>query len=114
TDANGCISTPATTTVSSKVSVADVLGEKYGMNISPNPFAPTTAVNLSLDKANTVSITVFDLVGRKVAEYNKGLLQSGDHALIIDAADFAGVSSAYMVKVQVGEEISTRTIIHRK
>ena len=114
TDANGCISTPATTTVSSKVSVADVLGEKYGMNISPNPFAQTTAVNLSLDKANTVSITVFDLVGRKVAEYNKGLLQSGDHALIIDAADFAGVSSAYMVKVQVGEEISTRTIIHRK
>jgi PKD repeat protein len=114
TDPNGCISTPAVTTVSSKVSVADVLGDKYGLNISPNPFASTTSVNLSLDKPNTVSICVFDLVGRKVAEYNKGLLQSGDHALILNAADFSGVSSAYMVKVQVGEEISTRTIIHNK
>jgi PKD repeat protein len=114
TDANGCVSTPAQTTVDSRVSVADVLGEKYALNIAPNPFVGTTSVNLTLDKSNTVHITVFDMVGRKVAEYNKGLMQSGAHSININAADFSASSSAYMVKIQVGEDVSTRTIIQHK
>jgi hypothetical protein len=45
----------------------------------PNPFNPHTQINFAMDHTGPVSITVFDLAGRKVATLFQGELEAGDH-----------------------------------
>jgi len=57
----------------------------------PNPFNPQTTVKLSLDRAENVSVSVFDLAGRLVARLHRGPLAAGDHRWVWNGRNAAGL-----------------------
>ncbi|MCB2200554.1 carboxypeptidase regulatory-like domain-containing protein [bacterium] len=74
----------------------------------PNPFNPTTTVSVTLPSAGEVSIRVFDLAGRQVAELAQGTFAAGQHRFVLDGTALA--SGSYFVKVQSTTAQSIRRV----
>jgi Tol biopolymer transport system component len=65
----------------------------HGFAISgnyPNPFNPSTTISLKLPETGTVSLAVYDIIGRKVRDLVNGPLARGAHSLVWDGRDSAG------------------------
>ena len=52
----------------------------------PNPFNPTTIISCRLPLAGDVKLTVFDILGREVAQLVNGRLEAGRHEVAFDAS----------------------------
>jgi cyclomaltodextrinase / maltogenic alpha-amylase / neopullulanase len=59
----------------------------------PNPFNPATTIEYSIARAGPVSLTVYDLLGRKVATLLEALRQPGRYTLSWDASRGGGIPS---------------------
>jgi hypothetical protein len=70
----------------------------------PNPFNPTTRVELSLPAPEAVRLEVFDVAGRRVALIHDGPLPAGSHAFTIDGAGWAAGLHLLVVKHRGGTE----------
>ncbi len=70
---------------------AVVNGVKIGQN-SPNPFSNSTSIKYELEKSATVSLSIYDITGKKVAEQSEGNQISGKHVVKFNAEELpAGV-----------------------
>ncbi len=58
---------------------------------SPNPFNPQTTVKMTLDRAGSVVVSVFDVAGRRVAELHNGLLDKGEYQWVWNGMSNSGV-----------------------
>ena len=64
----------------------------------PNPFNPSTNISYSLPSNSTVSISVYDINGRKVADLINGASQTaGSHSLSFNAVNLA--SGVYLYRI---------------
>jgi hypothetical protein len=70
----------------------------------PNPFNPSvTTIRFVLPKAGNITLTVFDLLGREIAELTSGFYGAGEH-LVKWSAD--GLSSAaYLCRLRSGQDV---------
>ncbi len=75
----------------------------------PNPFNPTTTINFALPKAGDVSLVVYDILGRKVAELVNGNLAAGYHTINFNASNFA--SGVYFYRLQAGNFVSVKKLM---
>lgn len=75
----------------------------------PNPFNPTTSIEFSLPKAVRVTLTIFDVRGRKMATLVDKHMQAGLHHVDVDASAFA--SGIYLYRLQAGEHILTKKMM---
>ncbi len=66
-------------------------------NAYPNPFNPSTQIKFELPEDGYVSLNVFDVLGRKVAELTNGNYAAGYHSATWNAADVA--SGVYLVRL---------------
>ncbi|MCX6133204.1 MAG: Ig-like domain-containing protein [Ignavibacteriales bacterium] len=57
----------------------------------PNPFNPSTTVKFALPVRSHVSLVVYDVLGRRVAELLRGELAAGHHAAVWTAGESSGV-----------------------
>lgn len=82
-----------------------------GVQVAPNPFAEQTALSFGLDEAAYVSLTVYDLLGRRVAVLLDRRLDPGPHS-----AHFRGsgrASGVYLYVLTVDGRVRDRgRIIH--
>ena len=62
----------------------------------PNPFNPTTQIKFDLPKDANVSLVIYDVLGRKVAELVNGYCGAGYHTAIWNANDAA--SGVYITR----------------
>lgn len=69
----------------------------------PNPFNPTTEVRFDLPEPATVSLAVYDLLGRKVADLASGSYEAGYHKAVWNAADMS--SGVYLARFSVVNEL---------
>lgn len=70
---------------------AMVNGVKLGQN-SPNPFSNTTIIKYELQNSASVSVSIYDITGKKVAEQNEGNQNAGKHNINFNAQNLsAGV-----------------------
>jgi hypothetical protein len=60
----------------------------------PNPFNPSTSIELSLTQPESVRLEVFDVRGRLVAVVHDGVLGAGTHSLRWDGIDQTGQTVA--------------------
>jgi flagellar hook assembly protein FlgD len=60
----------------------------------PNPFNPTTRISYDLPDDANVSITIYDLMGRKIRTLVKEKISAGYHASIWNARNDMGSSVA--------------------
>jgi len=57
----------------------------------PNPFNPSTTIAFALPVQSRVSITIYNVVGQRVAELVNGEIDAGYHAVVWNAAAASGV-----------------------
>jgi len=57
----------------------------------PNPFNSTVNVRLAVPQLATVQVSVYDIMGREVANLNQGVLTAGTHELSWHATGSAGI-----------------------
>ena len=89
-------------------------GSEYDLSIAPNPFSPETRISFNLDKTAEVSLTLFDLQGQIVKQLTKGQFEPGLHQNQWDGSNEAGTqlpSGLYLVQLQIGSEIISKTVI---
>jgi glucuronoarabinoxylan endo-1,4-beta-xylanase len=75
----------------------------------PNPFNPTTQINFEIPEKSFVSLKVYNLLGKEVAELAGEEYGAGTHSLIFDAARLA--NGIYFYTLKTGGFISTRKMI---
>jgi hypothetical protein len=75
---------------------------KYALHGNyPNPFNPVTEIAYDLPEAGTVSLKVFDLMGREVAVLVDGEKPAGQHTIRFDARDLP--SGVYVCRMTANE-----------
>ena len=83
------------------------LGDSY-----PNPFNPAVVIPLELATAAAgVSLTVYDVLGRRVRQVWDGALGAGSHRFVWDGRDEAGkgvAAGVYIYQVEVDGQIEAK------
>jgi hypothetical protein len=62
----------------------------------PNPFNPSTTINYDLPEPSHVSLVIYDVLGRKVAEIVNGVQEAGFKSVVWDASGVA--SGVYLAR----------------
>ena len=75
----------------------------------PNPFNPSTSLNLDLNQDGFVSVKVYNVVGQVVAELANGHMKAGYHTFTWNAGSIA--SGMYLVRVEAGAHIATQKLM---
>jgi len=84
---------------------------------APNPFASRTTVRFAVPNAGPVSLVVYDVAGRKVADLVDRPLPAGAHAVEWDGRDRDGsrvASGVYLVRLSAGGETVSREMVRVK
>ena len=85
-----------------KVSVRDSQipgGYELSQNY-PNPFNPSTTINFSIPAGGTVSLKVFDMIGREVETLVDSYVDAGSYSVSFDASRLS--SGMYFYRIQSG------------
>ena len=88
--------------------VANTTSSSVSMSVYPNPFDMTTTIEYNLNKSESVTVEVFNVVGEKVETFAASQLQgAGKHAY-----QFTGTSTGiYTVKLTVGESSTIQKLV---
>lgn len=90
-----------------KVPSTVVLTQNY-----PNPFNPTTTIGYYVPKRGDVSLTVYNVLGEKVATLYSGFQTPGNHTAFFDGADLA--SGVYFYELRAGNVAITKKLVLMK
>jgi len=80
----------------------------------PNPFNPRTGLYFDLPAASAVTLTLYDLRGRKVKGLVSGWLGAGGHRITWDGCDDSGHNSAagvYLARLEAGSLVATTRLV---
>jgi flagellar hook assembly protein FlgD len=69
---------------------------------------PTTTIRYALPQASYVTLTVYNIVGQRVATLVAGTKPAGYHDVSFDASGLG--SGAYVYRIQAGSFSQTRTL----
>jgi len=75
----------------------------------PNPFNPGTTIQFALPKASSVTLKLYDLLGREVATLVDGKLPPGVHKVIFDSRKLA--SGVYFYRLRADDFSQTRRLM---
>ncbi len=101
---------PTTTSVQQESNSAPsqfTLGQNY-----PNPFNPSTKIEFSLKTTTTVSLKIFDVLGKEVATLVNGELQQGSYTATFDASKLS--TGIYFYTLRAGDFVQTKKMLMTK
>jgi len=75
----------------------------------PNPFNASTKISFSLSKSQHVNLSVYDLLGRKMAVLADDNLNAGQYDISFDASDLA--SGIYFYRLDVGSQGESKAMV---
>ena len=75
----------------------------------PNPFNPTTSIDIALDTDANVSVKVFNIMGQLVDVISEGNLMAGSHSVAWDASQIS--SGVYFINTEIGSEVNVQKIM---
>ena len=85
----------------------------FGLNDAyPNPFNPTTSVELALPHDGFVSVKVYNLMGQVVATLHEGNLTANNYSFVWDAVNAA--SGMYFLKAESAGNVDVQKIMLMK
>ncbi|HEX7356549.1 MAG TPA: T9SS type A sorting domain-containing protein [Ignavibacteriaceae bacterium] len=101
------------TTIPTSVEGENTVVDNYYLEQNyPNPFNPSTKINYGLKKSGNVEITVYNVLGNKVATLVNGYKSAGMHSVDFNAANLA--SGIYFYKIVTPGFIQTKKMILEK
>ena len=103
------------TAIVNPVSVEDeksVVDNYYIAQNYPNPFNPSTRINFGLKKADNVEITVYNILGNKIATLVNEFKSAGNHSVSFNASNLS--SGIYFYKIITNEFVQTKKMILEK
>jgi hypothetical protein len=78
----------------------------------PNPFNPSTKINFSIPESNTVTIKVYDALGKEVATLVDKEMPTGNYSVDFNASDLS--SGVYFYQLKVNNFIQTKKMVLMK
>jgi hypothetical protein len=97
-------------TVLTSVSDETIVPTHYSLEQNfPNPFNPSTTINISLPKASIVRLTIYNILGQKIATLADTYREAGSHQFTFDAAQCA--SGVYFYRLEAGTFISQKKML---
>lgn len=87
------------------------LEDGSSIRVYPNPYVGSTSIMLSLKKASSVKITVFDVEGKKVTEIVDKKLGQGDYRYSFGAKEFGLAAGLYQVQALVDDKTSSIKVL---
>lgn len=78
----------------------------------PNPFNPATKITFDLPQSGLVNLTVYDVLGRKVAVLLNDFTQAGTHSVRFNASNLS--SGVYIYKITAGKFSDTKKLLLMK
>ena len=75
----------------------------------PNPFNPSTVIAFALPKASNITLSVYNVIGEKVAELVNGEMAAGNHTVNFNASNL--VSGIYIYKITAGNFVSVKKMM---
>jgi flagellar hook assembly protein FlgD len=95
-----------------------VLPKEFQLNQNyPNPFNPTTIITFALPKNASVSVKVYDMLGREVKTLLSDEMSAGIHAVEWRGDDNGGTrasSGTYLYRITADDFVSTKKMILMK
>jgi Secretion system C-terminal sorting domain len=79
------------------------------LSVFPNPTSNKTYLDFSLDSDETVSISLFDVLGQIVKQFDYGRMDQGNHQLELDLADL--INGIYSINITTNQDRTTKNIL---
>jgi len=67
----------------------------------PNPFNSSTVIKFSIPERKFITLTIYDVNGKEIANLIKGFIDAGEHNVVFNAEKFA--SGIYFYKLNTGD-----------
>ncbi len=77
----------------------------------PNPFNPTTTISFALPQEGQVSLRVFDMNGREVANLVDGVMTAGSHSVEFNAQNLPSGQYIYQLSSGKFKAVKTMTLV---
>jgi hypothetical protein len=97
------------------VSVEDVEGIPSEYKLSqnyPNPFNPETIIRFDVPRSSFVNISIYNLIGQKVATVVNNVLEAGYHQITFDASELS--TGVYIYKLTSDNSSFSKKMIYLK
>ena len=81
---------------------------------SPNPFNPNTHIRFDLPKNESISLMIYNIAGKEVAQINRNNLSAGQHVINWKGQDQYGErlpSGLYIYRLVAGNKIMTKKML---
>jgi hypothetical protein len=78
----------------------------------PNPFNPNTTITFTIEKKENVSITIYDILGRRITTLLEKQLSPGKYSIPFHAQHLA--SGVYMYQLRAGDFLASKRMILMK
>jgi mannose/cellobiose epimerase-like protein (N-acyl-D-glucosamine 2-epimerase family) len=75
----------------------------------PNPFNPSTQITFTLPAQTSVTLGVYDMLGREIAQLANGTLAAGEHSVTWNASGIP--SGVYVYRIRAGVFTETKKLI---
>jgi len=80
----------------------------------PNPFNPQTKIKYKIDKSADIRISIYDMLGQRIADLLNSEKPAGEYEIIIDAKELKLSSGTYIVALRTREQQAAQKIIYIK
>jgi hypothetical protein len=95
------------------IDTKNVLPQRFGLEIFPNPFNPTAKIEYSLSRRGRVDIDIFNCNGQLIKSMLGAERPAGTHALTLEADDLS--AGVYLVRFLLdGRMIMTKKALYLK
>lgn len=77
-------------------------------SVYPNPFNPSTSIELSAPRAGNATLSIYNLAGQKVRDLTSGAMSAGVHTVVWDGRDGNGgqvSSGVYFAQFRMGNTV---------
>lgn len=97
--------------VSTSADASDILPGEFSLTGNyPNPFNPTTNITFDLPQAATVTVNVYDVMGRRVLSVPSASFTAGtSQSISIDASNLSSGTYLYRVTAEMGSNSRVET-----
>jgi len=75
----------------------------------PNPFNPTTTIEFTISHAQQVQLSVYNVLGQRVATLTEGIRAAGMHQVRFDGSGLA--SGVYVYRFVAGDDVMSRKMV---